>query len=127
MCSEGVASASTRTTPLSTVDVCESCAEVGTMPGQSIRYIRRVNVMYCQTLMRDEIQITLTIVYLIVRTFVSPGTGATRQTLPLLSVLITLLFPTFGYPTKPTEICFLSECSCENCLSSCMSEPFPKE
>ena len=35
-------------------------------------------------------------------TFVSPGTGATLQTLPLLSVLITLLLPTLGYPTMPT-------------------------
>lgn len=43
------------------------------------------------------------------QTLVSPGIGATRQTLPLLRVFITLLLPTLGYPTKPTEICFLSE------------------
>ena len=29
-------------------------------------------------------------------TLVSPGTGATLQTFPLLSVLMTLLFPTLG-------------------------------
>jgi hypothetical protein len=45
------------------------------------------------------------------RTLVSPGTGATRHTLPLFRVLMTLLLPTFGYPMKPTEICFLSEWS----------------
>jgi hypothetical protein len=49
MCSEGVGMASTRKTPLRTVDVCESFADVGTIPGQSMRYIRRVSVMYCQT------------------------------------------------------------------------------
>jgi hypothetical protein len=37
MCSDGVGSASTRKTPLRTVAVCESCAEVGTIPGQSMR------------------------------------------------------------------------------------------
>ena len=37
MCSDGVASASTRTTPFSTVPVCESLADVGTTPGQSMR------------------------------------------------------------------------------------------
>ncbi|CAK5268568.1 unnamed protein product, partial [Mycena citricolor] len=34
-------SASTRTTPLSTVAVSVSWADVGTIPGQSMRYIRR--------------------------------------------------------------------------------------
>lgn len=58
---------------------------------------------------------------------VSPGIGATRHTFPLLIVLIMLLFPTLGYPTKPTEICFLSECSRENCRKSSMSDPLPKE
>ena len=83
-------------------------ADVGTIPGQSIRYIRRVRVMYCQTL-------------------VSPGIGATLQTLPFLSVFMTLLLPTLGYPIKPTDICFLSECSCENCRSSWIRDPLPKE
>ena len=77
MCSDGVASASTRTTPLSTVEVCESLADVGTIPGQSMRYMRFVSVMYCQTL-------------------VSPGTGATLQTLPALRVLMTEDLPTLG-------------------------------
>lgn len=49
MCSDGVGRASTRTTPFRTVEVWSSCAEVGTIPGQSIKYIRRVRVMYCQT------------------------------------------------------------------------------
>jgi hypothetical protein len=31
-----------------------------------------------------------------VHTLVSPGMGATRQTLPLFNVLMTLLLPTFG-------------------------------
>lgn len=35
--------------------------------------------------------------------------------------------PVLGYPINPTEICFLSVCSCENCLRSCIREPFPKE
>ena len=70
--------------------------------------MRFVSVMYCQTL-------------------VSPGTGATLQTLPALRVLMTLDLPTLGYPMKPTEICFLSECSCENWRRSWMSEPLPKE
>lgn len=56
---------------------------------------------------------------------VSPGTGATRQTLPLLTVLITLDLPTFGYPTNPTEICFLSAWSCPNWRRSWMSAPLP--
>src|SRR5436190_12990685 len=62
-----------------------------------------------------------------VRTLVSPGTGATRHTLPLLRVLITLLFPTFGYPMNPTEICFLSEWSWANWRKSWIREPLPKE
>ena len=40
------------------------------------------------------------------QTFVSPGIGATLQTLVFLRVLITELFPTFGYPINPTLICF---------------------
>jgi hypothetical protein len=55
MCSAGEGSASTRTTPLSTVDVSESCADVGTTPGQSMRYILRVRVMYCQTYLEDQV------------------------------------------------------------------------
>ena len=41
-------------------------------------------------------------------TLVSPGTGATLQTFFVRSVLITLLLPTLGYPTKPTEMACLS-------------------
>jgi hypothetical protein len=36
-------------------------------------------------------------------------------------------FPVLGPPISPTEICFLSACREENCRSSWMSEPFPKE
>ncbi len=43
-----------------------------------------------------------------------------------LSVLITELFPTFGYPMKPTEICCLSLCNCENCCSKLIIAPLPK-
>lgn len=46
-------------------------------------------------------------------TFVSPAIGATLQTFLERRVLITELFPTFGYPMKPTLICFLSVWSCE--------------
>ena len=46
---EGCGRASTLTTPLRTISVSESIAEVGTIPGQSIRYIRRASVIYCQT------------------------------------------------------------------------------
>jgi hypothetical protein len=49
MWSEGVGRASTRTTPFRTIEVCESFADAGTIPGQSIRYILRVSVIYCQT------------------------------------------------------------------------------
>lgn len=48
------------------------------------------------------------------QTLVSPGMGATVQTFFFLSVLMMLDFPTFGYPMKPTEICFLSEWRTEN-------------
>lgn len=60
-------------------------------------------------------------------TLVSPGTGATVQTLLFFSVLITLLLPTLGYPINPIDICFLSECNCENCRSNAINEPLPKE
>jgi hypothetical protein len=60
------------------------------------------------------------------RTLVSPGIGATLHTFPLLSVLMTLLFPTLGYPINPTDICFLSECNWENCRKSWIKVPLPK-
>jgi len=41
-------------------------------------------------------------------TFVSPGIGAALQTYFAFKELMTELFPTFGYPTKPTLIVFLS-------------------
>lgn len=44
-----------------------------------------------------------------------------------LRVLMMLDLPTFGYPMKPTEICFLSEWRTENWRSSWMSEPLPNE
>mmetsp|Transcript_17688 Transcript_17688/g.42917 ORF Transcript_17688/g.42917 Transcript_17688/m.42917 type:complete len:306 (-) Transcript_17688:199-1116(-) len=37
-----------------------------------------------------------------------------------------LLFPTLGYPKKPTLRCFLSPCSTLNCLRSWISAPLPK-
>lgn len=45
----------------------------------------------------------------------------------LRKVLMTEDFPVLGYPMNPTEICFRSECKEENCLSSWINEPFPKE
>jgi hypothetical protein len=52
------------------------------------------------------------------RLTVSPAIGATTQTFFFLRVLMILDLPTLGYPTIPTETCFLSEWSDENCLSS---------
>ena len=49
------------------------------------------------------------------------------QTFFFLSVLMILLFPTFGYPIRPTEICFLSEWRTENCRKSWIKDPFPNE
>lgn len=46
-------------------------------------------------------------------TFVSPAIGATVQTFFFLSVLMTELLPTLGYPINPTLICFLSMCNCK--------------
>jgi hypothetical protein len=80
----------------------------GTIPGQSIKYIRFIKVTYCQT-------------------FVSPGMGATVATFFFLSVLIMDDFPVFGYPIRPTEICLRAECSVENCRNNVIKEPFPKE
>lgn len=67
-----------------------------------------MRVMYCQTL-------------------VSPGMGATVHTFFRRSVLMMDDLPVFGYPIKPTEICFREACSEENCRSSCIREPLPKE
>lgn len=71
-------------------------------------YIRFIKLTYCHTL-------------------VSPGMGATVHTFFLSKVLIMDDFPVFGPPTRPTEICFLSECKLENCLRSWMREPLPNE
>ena len=91
----GLDTFSTLTTPLRRMSVSESVADGGTIPGQSIRKMRRMRVMYCQT-------------------FVSPGMGATVQTFFLRNVLMTDDFPVLGYPMRPTETCFLSECRAEN-------------
>src|SRR5690349_9897422 len=60
-------------------------------------------------------------------TFVSPGTGATVHTFFWRTVLIMELFPVFGYPMNPTEICFLSAWSLLNWRSNWIKEPLPKE
>ena len=52
---------STRTTPLSTASVSVSSVLLYTTPGQSMRKMRFISVMYCHT-------------------FVSPGIGATLHT-----------------------------------------------
>lgn len=74
----------------------------------SIRYIRRIKVMNCHTL-------------------VSPGIGATVVTFEPFKVFMRLDFPTFGYPISPTLICFRSLCRDENCRRRDMSWPLPKE
>lgn len=43
---------------------------------------------------------------------VSPAMGATLQTFFSRRALIIELFPTLGYPIKPTLICRLSACNC---------------
>ena len=60
-----------------------------TTPGQSIRNIRFMSAIYCQT-------------------FVSPGMGAALQHFLPMRELITLDFPVLGYPITPTEIWRLS-------------------
>jgi hypothetical protein len=69
--------------------------------------MRFINVMYCQT-------------------FVSPGIGAVVHTFFLRRVLMIEDFPVFGYPIKPTEICFRELCKEENCRSREIRVPFPK-
>ena len=49
------------------------------------------------------------------------------QTFFFRSVLIIDDLPVLGYPMKPTDTCLRSEWREENCRSSWMSEPFPKE
>ena len=41
-------------------------------------------------------------------TFVSPGMGAALQTVLAFKELITILFPTFGWPSNPILTVFLS-------------------
>lgn len=71
-----------------------------------MRYILLVKVIYCQTL-------------------VSPGIGAALHTFFSFKVFITLDFPTFGYPTNPILIFFLSRWKISNCLNKFMRDPFP--
>lgn len=78
------------------------------MPGQSMRYMRFMSVMYCHT-------------------FVSPGIGAVVQTFFFRSVLMMDDLPVFGYPMKPTEICLRLLWSEENCRSVLIRLPLPKE
>ena len=59
-------------------------------------------------------------------TLVYPGTGAALQTLFSFKVLITLDFPTFGYPTNPILMFFLSRWKISNCLNRLIKDPFPK-
>mmetsp|Transcript_17689 Transcript_17689/g.25054 ORF Transcript_17689/g.25054 Transcript_17689/m.25054 type:complete len:307 (+) Transcript_17689:386-1306(+) len=84
--SVGSGNFSALTTDFRTSSVSESPVS-NTIPGQSIRKIRFINVIYCQT-------------------FVSPGIGATLQTFFVLMVFMREDLPTFGYPTIPTLICF---------------------
>ena len=60
------------------------------------------------------------------QTLVYPGTGAALQTFFSFKVLMTLDFPTFGYPTKPILIFFLSLWKISNCLNKLINDPFPK-
>lgn len=49
--------------------------------------------------------------------------GERMVTFLVRNVLITDDFPTFGYPTKPTDIACLSLFNLANCLSTDRSEP----
>ena len=60
------------------------------------------------------------------QTLVSPGIGALLQTFFYFKELIMEDFPTFGYPMKPTLMCFLSLCKLSNYLSRLIKDPFPK-
>lgn len=73
----GFSTFSTLTTPLSNSTPGSSLPLGGTIPGQSIKYIRFISVMYCHT-------------------FVSPGMGAMVQTFFLRSVLMMEDFPVLG-------------------------------
>lgn len=73
-----------------------------------MRYIRRVRVMYCHTL-------------------VSPGIGAVLHTGFFRNVLIMDDLPELGYPMKPAEICLRSAWRMANWRRRAMSEPLPKE
>lgn len=53
--------------------------------------------------------------------------GATVQTRFFRNVFMMDDLPVFGYPMKPTEICFREEWRVENCRSRVMREPLPKE
>mmetsp|Transcript_8104 Transcript_8104/g.23309 ORF Transcript_8104/g.23309 Transcript_8104/m.23309 type:complete len:207 (-) Transcript_8104:219-839(-) len=103
----GSSSRSARTTPFRTESVSVSPAVSTTTPGQSMRDIRLKSVTYCQIL-------------------VSPGMGATLQLFLEMRVLMTLDFPTLGYPTTPTLICFLSSWSFPNCRNMLIKAPLPK-
>lgn len=73
----GFSTFSTRTTPLRRMSCGVSVVEGGTTPGQSMRYIRFMSVIYCQIL-------------------VSPGIGATVQTFFFRNVLMMEDLPVFG-------------------------------
>lgn len=59
------------------------------------------------------------------QTLVYPGMGAALQTFFDFKVLITLDFPTLGYPTNPILIFFLSWCNISNCLNKLIRAPLP--
>jgi hypothetical protein len=68
--------------------------------------MRLVRVMYCQCL-------------------VSPGIGATLQTLFFIKALIMELLPTLGYPINPTLMHFFSLCKLSNCFNNWIKDPLP--
>ena len=58
-------------------------------------------------------------------TLVSPGIGATLHTFLDRNVLMTDDLPTFGYPTKPTDIYCLSVLILASCRKSPRRDPLP--
>ncbi len=56
---------------------------------------------------------------------VYPGIGAALQTFFSFSELMILDLPTFGYPTNPILMFFLSLWKISNCLNKLIKDPFP--
>jgi len=120
------------TTPFRTISVSESLFWY-TTPGQSIKKIFLVRVMYCHTFVSPGMGATLQtcrhntiirITWKITRKWHLENIGEERITLFDRNVLITDDFPTLGYPTNPTDIACLSFFKRANCLNTDRRDPW---